>query len=431
MLGKKRLTVNRLNPIYSGKRGRHFAIKMRGGSREMRTITMALIASLGLAGTGQAGWVPQASGVGFWLRGVSFADSLVGIAVGDSQALLRTVDGGANWQIVASGVYGNDADMVTSQIGWFVGGSVWKTTNGGLNWTPQGTGGQAVSFSDIQHGLVVGLGGNVYRTTNGGSTWVTETTNVKRDLFDVCMVDSLHAWACGYDGGRDTFPIVVSRDGGQTWSKQPMPQNGPTMLTGISFSDTLHGIAVGWDRPILRTENGGSTWDVVFTPDGKSKTDVVLVDSLRAWLVGTPWVDSSALIDGTTDGGRTWTVQNPVTNQCLYSVSFVDRRQGWAVGMGGTIVHTNDGGAGVEDERGQGDKRKRIREEILKVSPNPFTSSAKVSGHERERFILFDITGREVGHYSGDRIGVGLAAGVYFIQPEKGSGKPLRIVKIR
>jgi hypothetical protein len=67
----------------------------------------------------------------------------------------------------------------------------------------------------------------------------------------------------------------------------------------------------------------------------------------------------------------------------------------------------------------------------LKVTPNPFVSFAKVPGHEAERFALYDIEGRRVGTYKGDRIGADLTPGVYFIKPLNQDSKPLRIVKLR
>jgi hypothetical protein len=67
----------------------------------------------------------------------------------------------------------------------------------------------------------------------------------------------------------------------------------------------------------------------------------------------------------------------------------------------------------------------------LTAKPNPFTSFAALPGHEAERFSLFDVSGRKVGTYKGDRVGEGLAPGVYFIKPEQGSLKPLRIVKLK
>ncbi len=65
------------------------------------------------------------------------------------------------------------------------------------------------------------------------------------------------------------------------------------------------------------------------------------------------------------------------------------------------------------------------------VSPNPFFSFTKVCGYEKERFVLYDVTGRKVGIYQGDKIGLGLPPGVYFLVSEDKSLKPVRIVKIR
>jgi hypothetical protein len=63
--------------------------------------------------------------------------------------------------------------------------------------------------------------------------------------------------------------------------------------------------------------------------------------------------------------------------------------------------------------------------------PNPFVSYATVPGHEAESFALYDVSGRRVGVYKGNRIGSGLSAGIYFLRPEGNDSKPLRIVKLR
>jgi hypothetical protein len=67
----------------------------------------------------------------------------------------------------------------------------------------------------------------------------------------------------------------------------------------------------------------------------------------------------------------------------------------------------------------------------LKAAPNPFVSFAAIPGHFSERFMLYDVSGRRVGTYRGDRIGEGLSPGVYFLRTTKGSSQALRIVKVR
>jgi len=67
----------------------------------------------------------------------------------------------------------------------------------------------------------------------------------------------------------------------------------------------------------------------------------------------------------------------------------------------------------------------------IRAVPNPFTCFAKVPGHEAEPFALYDISGKFVGTYKGDRIGVGLSPGIYFLRSPDNKDKPLRIVKVR
>lgn len=67
----------------------------------------------------------------------------------------------------------------------------------------------------------------------------------------------------------------------------------------------------------------------------------------------------------------------------------------------------------------------------IRVIPNPFVAFASVPGHEAKRFALYDVSGRKMGTYKGDRIGEGVAPGVYFLKGEDKAGKPIRLVKLR
>ena len=94
------------------------------------------------------------------------------------------------------------------------------------------------------------------------------------------------------------------------------------------------------------------------------------------------------------------------------------------------LIKTDSSGrtSGVEvTERGRGPwEMGRIT-----ASPNPFTSFATLPGHETERFALYDVSGRKVGIFRGDRVGEGLAPGVYFLRSQDGLSSPVRVVKVR
>ena len=94
---------------------------------------------------------------------------------------------------------------------------------------------------------------------------------------------------------------------------------------------------------------------------------------------------------------------------------------------------------GSERECGGGNttyKLGRFDVRQLKATPNPFTSFATLPGHEAERFSLYDISGRRVGIFRGDRVGEGLAPGVYFLKHQEmlkqvQHDEIVRIVKVR
>jgi hypothetical protein len=67
----------------------------------------------------------------------------------------------------------------------------------------------------------------------------------------------------------------------------------------------------------------------------------------------------------------------------------------------------------------------------IQIRPNPFVSFATVSGQEGKRFEMYDVLGRRVGVYKGDRIGADLGPGVYFVRRVGEEGAPVRVVKIK
>jgi hypothetical protein len=67
----------------------------------------------------------------------------------------------------------------------------------------------------------------------------------------------------------------------------------------------------------------------------------------------------------------------------------------------------------------------------LRVLPNPFLAQARVPGHERELFALYDIGGRLVGNYPGGGIGAGAPPGVYLVTRRGDPTAVGRVVKVR
>jgi hypothetical protein len=125
------------------------------------------------------------------------------------------------------------------------------------------------------------------------------------------------------------------------------------------------------------------------------------------------------------DSAYAWTVPKTYSDDCFVMLWAYQNATGWDFSDSHFRIRN---GNGVEQGNGAPFSVSRLQ---YRVAPNPFVSIAAVPGHERESFALYDVSGRKVGVYKGDRIGVGLSTGIYFLKPENKDAKPLRIVKLR
>jgi photosystem II stability/assembly factor-like uncharacterized protein len=144
------------------------------------------------------------------LRSVYFINGNTGWAVGGNlsyaDTVLSTTNGGINWfgKTTSTTNELESVYFVNSFTGWCVGydGIVIKTTNGGENWNIQVLGNYrltSVLFCDTYNGWISGLNsaGIIYRTTNSGENWFIQYSGG----FDILSLDFATpntGWAVGY-----------------------------------------------------------------------------------------------------------------------------------------------------------------------------------------------------------------------------------------
>ena len=95
--------------------------------------------------------------------------------------------------------------------------------------------------------------------------------------------------------------VLVSEDRGETWRQVQGPASAN--LTAVYFADALHGWAVGHDELVLRTEDGGLSWEITHldTEAHRPLLDVWFADAERGIAVG-----AYGAMYSSEDGGRTW-----------------------------------------------------------------------------------------------------------------------------
>jgi len=259
-----------------------------------------------------------------------------------------------------------DVSFTDASHGWIAGqaGYVLRTSDGGATWTKTTMSGRvnlsSVSFADSTHGFASGVwwttenigkaGPLLFSTSDGGATWNKSRLlpGVNGMMDHVVAIDADTACAVGAASEIEHYGVVVrTTNGGSSWQTQ-LKQSGrrTTVLTGVDFVDADTGWASGYDAHtghgvVLATSDGGATWRKQATPQSAWILQIDFADAQHGW------ASAYKSVLRTTDGGATWVkvavVHGP--DQDIEDVSFFDVEHGWAVGNSGTIWATSDGGA--------------------------------------------------------------------------------------
>jgi photosystem II stability/assembly factor-like uncharacterized protein len=332
-----------------------------------------MLAAVALAAVTAAAprWEPQASGVTARLRGVFAISDKVIWASGAAGTVLRTGDGGATWKKLAvpdaEKLDFRDVDAVSETTAYILSigpgpaSRIYKTTDAGATWTLQFKNDDqkafldAMSFWDPNHGLVFGdsVDGQFYilTTADGGGTWKRVSTPTLPPALrnegafaasgtNIAVFGKTHAWIG--TGAAAKARVLRTGDGGHTWqvADTPLAAGPSTGIFSIAFRDAKHGVVVGGDYKkeqeavdnLAVTSDGGATWKLVKGLSGFRSVVAYVPDSKTPALVA---VEPSGA-DYSLDDGQTW---KPIEGRGFDTFSFVPgKAAGWAAGANGGIA---------------------------------------------------------------------------------------------
>jgi photosystem II stability/assembly factor-like uncharacterized protein len=309
---------------------------------------------------------PQNSKTDVQLRGISAVSSKVAWASGAKGTVLRTVDGGENWEtLVIAGADSLDFrdiqafDQNTAfvlSIGPGDQSRIYKTSDGGKIWQRQFTNSDPKAFYDCfafwdsTHGIAVSDsedGKFPLIATSDGMTWNPVAV---KDM--PAALPSEGAFAASgtciatfgthdvwFGTGGPAARVFHSADRGKNWTVAETPIIHGAASQGVfslAFWTAKDGVAVGGDYKEPKkgdsvaavTHDGGKTWKLVSKQPAGYRSAVAVGPSHTLAAVGTSGADVSH------DGCNTW---NPLFNDNLNAIALVGN-SGWAVGPGGKIV---------------------------------------------------------------------------------------------
>lgn len=293
-----------------------------------------------------AQWVVQNSNTNQRLLTIYFLNENLGWAGGDEGCILKTTDGGANWNYFSLGtkytvhaVY-----FVDSLKGWAAiysfnpnkMGYIIATSDGGENWYFQyyanGYTLHNIYFYNQYFGWALGSNGIFLRTINGGASWQVSYPSFQW-AWGMDFVSPNVGW---YGDGYSGY-IRKTTDGGLTWQCKSVPSY--STMFDINFINQNIGWAVGADGNILKSNNGGESWDNQYSSVSYELEDVEFKNEYEGWIVGL-----GGIVLHTNDGGLTWMPQGSNTTENLFALSFCNSQIGWIAGDHGLILKTDNGG---------------------------------------------------------------------------------------
>ena len=90
---------------------------------------------------------------------------------------------------------------------------------------------------------------------------------------------------------------------------------------------------------MVSSDGAGKIWNPAPSSVTADLYGVALVDASVGWAVG-----QGGTLLRTADGGQSWSVQPAGVSVRLESICFASAAEGWAVGQGGTVIYTTTGG---------------------------------------------------------------------------------------
>jgi photosystem II stability/assembly factor-like uncharacterized protein len=296
----------------------------------------------------------------------------------------------------------DDIWFVTPQLGWAVNssGQILRTADGGANWEEQfhvtADDGQdvwlrCIGFASETRGWVGTTSGEnrLYETADGGSTWRPVDSLPAEAPSAVCglsVVNESVVYASGTNFPFPRFPrpprMMKTVDGGSTWTAWDMTAHA-ALLVDTHFTSPERGWVVGGKvhpvtpdvkqcklRPdratikpvVLLTEDGGQTWTNLVAdiedqfPLGEWGWKIFFLNDQTGYVSLENFCEGAIL--KTTDGGQTWqrlAINDAQQNANLEGIGFVDPHRGWVGGWGsadfakGSSSETADGGQNWSD----------------------------------------------------------------------------------
>lgn len=288
------------------------------------------------------------------LNTVDFAGSRI-VAVGENGNILKSDNNGLNWSLANSGTTMslNKIQFTSDRIGYasYVNNYqsiLLKTEDAGDNWFPIDITDQPMKnsfFVTDNIGYAFTDQGS-FKTTDGGRTWKMNVSTGFSFMYSVYFTDEQNGFACGSDR-----TVMRTKNGGETWEQAAaLPLGESTRLSKVVFTNSKTGYVISSVGDVVKTTDGGDSWTRVAVIGTDYVNDLYFVNDKTGY-ISAGW--SGSTLYKTTDGGVTWTTELQPGYLTLFGLKFnKSKSMGIMVGSGTGLGSSSASGRSIWMKQG-------------------------------------------------------------------------------
>ena len=281
-------------------------------------------------------WTKIESPTSNTLTDIEFLNDNFGVISGAFGTLLKTEDGGLNWQTLNVGINHsfmkifilNKDEFFTSRIG------LYKTSNNGNSFNELADlSNYAGTIFDMHffnsNNGVIYKSGTIFKTNDGGQQWEA-TYNQAGFANKMQFISDKFGFISGgrtNDGGS-MGEIHKTSDGGNNWTSVNLQTS---QITSMCFLNKQIGYVSNFKKQILKTEDGGQNWETISTQPVIFH-DIVFLDSKEGYAV------AHNEIYKTVNGGIHWTSDYKNSSMVFSSITKAPNGNIFIVGNDGKIL---------------------------------------------------------------------------------------------
>lgn len=184
--------------------------------------------------------------------------------------------------------------------------------------------------------IAVGERGHVLVSTDAGGSWAQVRVPTRALLTAVHLHDDRQAWAVGHDA-----VVLRTRDGGESWERVHHAPEDERPLLDVWFADAERGLAASAYGELLATLDGGSTWQRRPVREG----DDFHVNAIAVARDGALYIAAEAgHLYRSDDGGETWVPLPSPYEGSFFGLLPLEEGPVLAFGLRGRLFATSDRG---------------------------------------------------------------------------------------